>query len=231
MPTRATFIGSSSAAVLGFVAMKAADAAAPPAGGSVAPEQLVQRLVDGNKRFVDGTMIHEGTHVERREALTESQAPYCAVVSCADSRVPTEIVFDQTVGDLFVTRVAGNYAPDDILGSLEYAVEHLGTRLILVLGHESCGAVKAVYDAAKSHTELPSHLDVIQRALAPAIAPLAERNASLDEAIRANVRAVVERIKTADPTIAPAVRKGDVYVTGAVYHLGTGKVEFLSRGA
>src|ERR1700722_7149980 len=99
MPTRATFIGGSSAAALGLVTMRAADAAAPPAGGGVAPEQLVQRLVEGNKRFVDGTMIHEGTHVERREALTESQAPYCAVVTCADSRVATEIGFDQTVGD------------------------------------------------------------------------------------------------------------------------------------
>jgi carbonic anhydrase len=231
MPTRATFIGAGSAAALGLATVTAIDAAPADDTTTVPPEQLVQRLVDGNKRFVDGKMLNAGTHAERREALTDSQAPFCGIVSCADSRVPPELVFDQTIGDLFVTRVAGNYAPDDILGSLEYAIDHLGTRLIVVLGHEQCGAVKAVYDASKSHSDLPGHLDVIQRALQPAIAPLADQGAPLADAVRANVRAVVARVQAAGPSIAPAVSKNTVHVVGAVYHLDTGRVEFLARGA
>jgi carbonic anhydrase len=227
---RSTWIGGLSAATAIVGAGRPAWAAEPASTQVVPPEVLMRELLEGNRRFVAGTLRNGDGIVERRAALTGTQAPFAAIVSCADSRVPPELVFDQGLGDLFVTRVAGNFAPDDILGSLEYAVEHLHTRLIVVLGHEGCGAVKAVYEAIKTKTPLPPHLDAIERALRPPIEPIVAAGGTLDEAVSANVKAVVAHIAAAQPVIAPAVEHRTARVVGAEYHLGTGEVRILARG-
>src|SRR5438876_10670259 len=119
---------------------------------SVAPSEAISRLKEGNGRYAGGNLQHPGQTTERRAELANTQHPFATIVSCSDSRVPPEIVFDQGLGDLFVVRVAGNVIDDHALGSIEYAVDHLGVRLIVVLGHQSCGAVKAAKEtiAAKS---------------------------------------------------------------------------------
>src|SRR5438552_18099724 len=110
---------------------------------AVASAEAISRLKEGNGRYTSGTTQHPGQTAERRTELANTQHPFATIVSCSDSRVPPEIVFDQGLGDLFIVRVAGNVINDEGLGSIEYSVDHLGTRLILVLGHQSCGAVKA----------------------------------------------------------------------------------------
>jgi carbonic anhydrase len=226
VPTRAGFIAGGSAAVL--LATKAN--AAPPMGTSVVPtDVLLHKLLDGNRRFVDGKLVNRDGIAERREALAEGQAPYAAILTCSDSRVPPELVFDQHIGDLFVTRIAGNFASDDVLGSLEYTFEHLGTRLIVVLGHEKCGAVKATYDAIASHTPLPGYLLAIERGIRPAIEPVVRTRGSVDAAIRANVKATVTRISQAEPVLKKGAEAHALRVVAAEYRLATGTVEVLSR--
>jgi len=229
--TRGGFIAGASSVASAVALQSGAIAAAPTQTSLVPTKLLMQRLIDGNARYVEGKLEHKSNLVERREALTTSQAPFAAVVSCADSRCPVELVFDQGVGDLFVTRVAGNFASNDILGSLEYAVEHLGTRLIVVLGHEGCGAVKAVYDAIAAGQTLPIHLDSIQAGLSDAVKPIVSAKGSVDEAMIANVKATAHLIATTDPIIRPAAEEGRVRVVGAQYRLDTGKVHLVSQGA
>src|SRR5207253_8806048 len=116
---------------------------AQPGQPAVAPAEAIAKLKEGNGRYASGRLQRSGQRTERRAELTKDQHPFAVIVSCSDSRVPPEIVFDQGLGDLFVVRVAGNVIDDHSLGSIEYAVDHLGVRLIVVLGHQSCGAVKA----------------------------------------------------------------------------------------
>ena len=159
--------------------------------------------------------------------LKQGQAPFAAILSCADSRVVPNLVFVQGLGDLFVTRVAGNYPDDLVAGSLEYAVEHLGTRLVMVLGHEGCGAVSAVYSAIQTKTTLPPHLSTIQRFLAPGISDVVRAHGSQMAAVEANVRAAVTALKTLPPELSKDVSSGRVLVVGGVYELGSGQVRLL----
>jgi carbonic anhydrase len=211
--------------------------AASPTGGTgsgtglVPTEVLLRRLLEGNKRFVAADLPNGDKVAERREMLIDGQAPFASILTCADSRIIPNLVFIQDLGDLFVLRVAGNFASDPILGSLEYAFEHFGTRLIVVLGHEKCGAVKSVYDAIAHHQPLPEHLDAIENGMRKAIAPVVAAGGSLDAAMRANVRATVARISQAPPVLKPAVERRTVQVVGAEYRLGSGEVHLLSRGA
>ena len=129
------------------------------------PELALQQLLDGNKRFVDTSLTHPNQDSERRIALGDGQAPFAAVLACADSRVPPEVLFDQGLGDLFVVRVAGNILNDQLLGSLEYAAAHLDTPLIVVLGHTNCGAIGAVAQGAKLEGHIASLIPAIQPAV------------------------------------------------------------------
>src|SRR5206468_8535851 len=122
---------------------------------SVAPAEAISKLKEGNGRYTSGNLQHPGQTTERRNELAKTQHPFAAIVSCSDSRVPPEIVFDQGLGDLFIVRVAGNVINDEGLGSVEYTVDHLGTRLILVLGHQSCGAVKAAKETIAAKGKAP----------------------------------------------------------------------------
>ena len=122
---------------------------------TVPPAEAISKLKEGNGRYAGGNLQHPGQTIERRVELAKSQHPFATIVSCSDSRVPPEIVFDQGLGDLFVVRVAGNVIDDHGLGSIEYSVDHLGVRLIVVLGHQSCGAVKAARETTAARARLP----------------------------------------------------------------------------
>src|SRR6266545_5016526 len=126
---------------------------------SVAPAETISKLKEGNGRYTSGNLQHPGQTAERRTELAKTQHPFATIVSCSDSRVPPEIVFDQGLGDLFIVRVAGKVLNDEGLGSIEYSVDHLGTRLILVLGHQSCGAVKAARETIAAKGKAPGHIE------------------------------------------------------------------------
>jgi carbonic anhydrase len=223
---RAAFLAGSLAAIgAGFCDTAFA---AEPATSTVPPEQLLKRLMAGNKRFVNNDLPKLTEVTEKRELLVNSQAPFATILTCADSRVIPNFVFVQGVGDLFVARVAGNFPDDLVTGSIEYALEHLGTHLIMVLGHQNCGAVTAVYSAIETHETLPPHLTEIQELIAPGIAGVVKRKGSLDEAISANVRAAVANLKSTSPAISKGIADGKVLVVGGVYRLASGEVTLIS---
>jgi carbonic anhydrase len=224
---RADFMRSLAAVSALPTALGAAPTGNASPGHETPPERLLGRLMAGNKRFVDNDFPTVNRVAERRELLTESQAPFAAILGCADSRVVPNLVFVQGVGDLFVARVAGNYPDDLVIASLEYALEHLGTRLIMVLGHQNCGAVKAVYQAIETNKPLPTHLSTIENLLTPGIAGVVQARRSIEEAIEANVRAAVKTLRTTSPYLSEGVKSGHVLITGGVYQLGSGKVTLI----
>src|SRR6266404_5054617 len=146
------------AGLLGWSRFSGAAEPAHPDQPTVSPAEAVSRLKEGNGRYTSGNQQHPHESAERRAELTKSQHPFAIIVSCSDSRVPPEIVFDQGLGDLFALRVAGNVIGDHSLGSIEYAVDHLAVRLIVVLGHQSCGAVKAAKETIAAKTKAPAHI-------------------------------------------------------------------------
>jgi carbonic anhydrase len=159
-----------SAAVLGFVALAASMAFATSASApAVSPEEALNNLMDGNQRYVENQMT--GTKLcdlTTRSSLAKSQHPYAIILTCSDSRVPPEIIFDKGLGEIFVIRVAGNVPDPVVLGSIEYAAEHLGSPLVMVLGHERCGAVKATVDS-KGKSSGSKNIDAIVKAVAPSV--------------------------------------------------------------
>ena len=155
--------------------------------------------------------------------------PFASVLSCADSRIAPEYAFDAGRGDLFVCRVAGNFANDDTVASLEYSVAVLGAPLILVLGHDSCGAVDATIKSLKDGTTLPGHLPSLVKALTPAVNAVAQRPGNaLDNAIRQNVLDNVAKLKSAAPILSAAAEQGKIKVVGGIYRLKDGRVELLT---
>ena len=195
------------------------------------PNAVLSRLVEGNKRFVKGELTHPGRRPEDFAPLAEGQAPLAIIVGCADSRVSPELVFDQGVGDLFVVRVAGNVvsgAGPFIKGSVEFAVAELGARLIVVLGHEACGAVKAAVAHIDANDTLPGAIRDLVEVIRPAAQVVREKPGNkVENAIRANVEMGVERLKGLDPILSDLVKKGELKVVGAVYELRTGEVKWL----
>lgn len=202
-----------------------AEAAAPNA---IEPDAALRRLQEGNARYVAQTPV-EKDFSAGRAARAQAQYPIAAIVGCADSRVAPELLFDQPPGELFVTRVAGNFVNDDGLASLEYGVKFLGIPLIVVLGHSSCGAIDATIKVVQENAALPGHLPGLVSALEPAIkAAIAKKPANLlAEATSENVRQNVERLKAATPIISEFVAAGKVKVVGGVYDIGTGSVNLV----
>lgn len=198
-----------------------------PAGPApaIAPgEQAWQKLLDGNQRFMTNGALHPDQSPERRLEVSKGQKPFAIVLTCADSRLSPEILFDQGLGDLFVVRNAGNLLDDHTLGSIEYAVEHLHVSLLVVLGHSQCGAVSA----AVSGGEAPGHLHSVVEAIAPAV----EQTKGLagdkvDNAVRANAKRMAESAAGQDPLLAQAVKSGHLKVVAARYDLASGRVEPL----
>lgn len=190
-------------------------------------EEALTKLKQGNERFVQGKSIRPHQDLNRIKEVAAAQSPFATIVGCSDSRVPNEIIFDQGVGDLFIVRTAGQVSTYASWGSIEFAEELLGTKLIVVLGHTQCGAV----NAAVKLPEVPGHIVTLINAIKPAVEKAREQHPAdlLDAAIRENIRLQVEQLKSLEPTLAKRVREGSVKILGALYHLDTGKVEFLNQ--
>jgi carbonic anhydrase len=183
-----------------------------------------QRLLDGNKRYSDAEMTYPDSIAARRAEVAKGQHPFAAIVSCSDSRVPPEIVFDQGLGDLFVVRLAGNVVDDDALGSLEYAVEHLGVRYIMVLGHERCGAI----GAAVKGGDTCGHIGCLVMALQPAVDKARlEAGDVVENAVRANVAMAVAQLKSSKPILEDLFKKGELTIEGGRYDLDDGTVTII----
>lgn len=211
---------------LGTIAKEPEHAHAAP---KVSPTEALARLKVGNQRFVASKLEHPRQTAERRTELATSQHPFAVVLACADSRASPELVFDQGLGDVFVVRVAGNVLNEETVGSIEYAVEHLGTQLIVVLGHERCGAIAAARETIATKTEAPGHIQSLVKAIAPAVAATAGQDA--EATAKANERNVAKELRESAPILKEMVEKGTVSVVAAHYDLDTGAVEFLKEAA
>jgi carbonic anhydrase len=213
------------AALTAIGAMTAGPASAQPARSAETPDAALARLMEGNARYAAGK-LSERDYSVGRVARSQGQAPFAAILGCADSRVAPELAFDQSPGELFVVRVAGNFVTPDGLGSLEFGAAVLGTKVIMVLGHTSCGAVNATVDALQKGNTLPGHIADLVRAMKPGIEPVLKTpGADLQQrAMIANVQANVRRLQTEKPILGDMVAAGKLKVVGAYYDLPTGKV-------
>ncbi len=200
-------------------------AAEPPEPPLSSPEAALRRLQEGNRRYAEFRLRHPDQTPARRRETARGQHPFAVILGCADSRVAPEIIFDQGLGDLFVVRVAGNISDDAVLGSIEYAVGEFAVPVVMVLGHEKCGAVTATLEAMKDG-EVPGHLDALVKAIRPAVEKVqGQAGDLLDNAVRANVRLVVEELKSLSRIIARPVREGRLKLVGARYDLDSGQVD------
>lgn len=195
------------------------------------PAAALQQLRDGNARFVEGRPLSRNFPAQA-SATASGQYPFAVILSCLDSRQPVEIVFDQGIGDVFSARVAGNVLNDDILGSMEFACKLSGARLIAVIGHSNCGAVKGAIDnAALDH--LTGLLNKIKPAIAEIPASIQPRNSKnlvfVDDVAAANVRLVMKQIRERSPVLRAMLDRGEIKMVGGMYDLSTGEVKFLDE--
>ncbi len=230
-PSRRSLLGLGAAlALAGGMAGGVSTASAQTASPADVPtgEEALKRLMAGNARYVANKPRHRDFSAGRA-ARASSQHPFASIVGCADSRLAPELTFDQSAGDLFVVRVAGNFVNEDGLASLEFGAAVLQSPLILVLGHTRCGAISATIDAVKNGTQLPGHLPALVNAIRPAVIEAQKAGAAdmLEAATEANVRLNVERLKTAAPILAQRVAEKKLTVVGGVYDLATGKVKLI----
>jgi carbonic anhydrase len=197
-------------------------------GGGVTADQALQELLAGNRNFVAGNLDSLDNIVARRGQVASSQSPIAVIVSCSDSRVPPELVFDQTLGEVFVVRTAGQVIDEAARSSIVYAVDFLKAPLVLVMGHSRCGAVEAAVAAIQGNT-IPGYAFRLAEAIGPAVRRVQGQPGDLlDNAIRANVRLGVEQIRDSEPLLAEDVRQGRLTVVGAYYDFQTGQVTMLS---
>jgi len=234
--SRRSFLVSSGATLLastlsGNTAL-AAFADGPAPAQTVSSDEALHRLIEGNKRFVDGQITHPGRTPDDFKPLAAGQFPIAAIVCCADARVTPEILFDQGIGDLFVIAIAGNYiegAGASVKGSIEYAVAELNVPLVMVLGHSQCGAVKAAIKHLHDHDALPGAINDLVNNIKPAVVETEGKPGDpLENAIEANVHRGVAKLNTLAPVVAPAVKSGKIKVGGGVYDLATGAVKLLA---
>ena len=191
---------------------------------SFTPDQALQMLVAGNRRYASGQAAHPHQSAERCLEVVSGQHPFAVFLGCADSRVPPEVFCDQGLGDLFVVRNAGHVVDQVVLGSLEYAVDHLDAPLVMVVGHTHCGAVTAAVQGG----QVPGHISSIVDRIKPAVVASSRLagNAILN-AILEHVRLTVAAIKACEPILADAVKLGHLRVVGSLYHLDTGELELV----
>jgi carbonic anhydrase len=188
------------------------------------PDQALQRLMEGNQRFVNGRLENPRRDIARLREVAKTQKPFAAILGCADSRVPSEIIFDQGFGDLFICRVAGNIATPEEIGSLEFGSLVLGSKVIMVMGHKRCGAVDATIKGAQVPGQIASLLDAIKPAIKDSENQTGDR---LENATKANVLFQVEKLK-ASPVISQLIQEGKLKVAGGYYDLDTGAVTMVS---
>jgi carbonic anhydrase len=214
--------------LLSLLALPAFALAHPEGGGKPAQtkEDALQQLKEGNARFVGGKAVRRRLTVERVKETAKAQKPEAIILGCADSRVPPEIIFDEGIGDLFVVRVAGNIAEPATLGSIEYAAEHLGVALVVVLGHHGCGAIKAAAEASGS---VDGNVGAILKEVQPAVASARQapaREGLVNDAAHANVKLVSRQLLEESPVLKHLAEKGKVKIVTAVYDLESGRVEW-----
>ena len=214
-------VGSAAAGILASAGVEFAALRPSLAQSKLTPDAALQALMDGNQRYVDQklTFYREDLRILKRKTA-EKQEPFASVLSCADSRVPVEIMFDQSIGHVFVNRVAGNLATAETIASIEYGVAVLGTRALMVLGHANCGAVKASISAKA----VPGQISALYRHSRPAVD---EAHGDFDGAIRANARIQAKLITDSSPVVASAIKDAKLKVVAAYYDLATGKVTLL----
>ena len=205
-----------------------AEAASPPGPGGPTADEVLQQLLSGNQRFMKGETTNPRRAPEDYRPLAAGQRPLAVILGCADSRVAPELLFDQGIGDLFIVRVAGNVAGGGgafVKGSIEYGVAELGAPLVMVLGHTECGAIKAAIKHLDDKDPLPGAIGELVNRIRPAVIKAKSMPGDrLDNAIRANVALGVGTLRGLQPIVAPAVKRGQVKVVGALYDLRTGGV-------
>jgi carbonic anhydrase len=200
-------------------------AEAPPANA----DECLARLRQGNERFVAGTVRAYHENADWRKELVGDQHPFATILSCSDSRVPPELLFDQGFGDLFVNRVAGNIVDADNLGSIQYAVDHLHTRLVLVMGHEGCGAVTAALGSQTERTKEAKEIQILLAHILPAVKgidPTLGMPERVAQGVEANVRRSIQLLKD-NADLKEKIAGGHLKIVGGIYELETGKVRFL----
>ncbi|WP_449416457.1 carbonic anhydrase [Phormidium nigroviride] len=192
---------------------------------SITADQALKKLMEGNQRYIQQKRIFPDQNQARISEVANSQHPFATILGCSDSRVPPELLFDQGLGDIFDVRIAGNITDNTIIGSIEYSVAELGVPLILVLGHERCGAVKATLEG---HS-VPGHIGTVVAAIKPALEQVQNQSGDkLDNLVRANVKMSVDKLKASSPILAEAVKAGKLKIVGARYDLDTATVEIIS---
>ncbi|MGE5261537.1 MAG: carbonic anhydrase [Actinomycetota bacterium] len=201
---------------------------AEPPPNAISPEEALKRLMAGNARYAAGETECQDYSVGRAERAG-AQYPIVGVLSCSDSRVAPELLFEQGPGDVFVVRVAGNFVNVDGLASMEYAVKVLGVPLLMVLGHTNCGAIAAAVKVVTEHAELPGHLPDLVKAIEPAVISAHDKHTSdlVAATIEENVRLNVKRLIDDTPIIADALAAKKIAITGGVYDIATGKVGLI----
>lgn len=188
--------------------------------------EALDKLLDGNKRFVDSKSVHPDQAMKRVIEISKAQHPFAVIIACSDSRVSPEVIFDQGLGDIFVIRDAGNVLDNEVIGSIEYAVEHLNVPLVLVLGHEKCGAVTAAISGHKAE----GHIESLVKRILPAMKiAKTQKGDLLDNTIRENVKLEVKALKKSQPIIYKLVEEGKVQIVGGYYNIDDGTVKIISR--
>ena len=195
----------------------------------VTGDDELQRLIAGNKRFVSGTLKHPHLGNDWRKRISHGQKPFATILGCSDSRVPPELLFDQGFGDLFVIRVAGNVVDIDVTGSVEYGVDHLSTRLVVVMGHDGCGAVTAALGAKEEIAKEPKAIRALVKKIQPAVATVKKQQdfaAQLKQSVEANVRGSVQQLSNV-PDLQKAIAANKTKIIGCVYDINTGRIRTL----
>lgn len=201
----------------------------------IKPQEALNKLLKGNKRFVKNESIHPNRCQETKDSLLQEQRPFAVILSCSDSRVPIEIIFDAGFGDIFVVRTAGHVLSPEVMGSIEYAVKSLGVKLVMILGHDNCGAVQSAIKSYKTKSlhELSSNMKTIMTHIYPAIEGLVCETCNqefLDEAIKSNIIYQVKDLIKNDEYIAEKVQSKEIMVVGANYNLKTSNVDIIIKG-
>jgi carbonic anhydrase len=196
---------------------------------TIDPAGALSALLEGNTRFVEGRPQHPNQDVDRRAELRSGQNPFAVVFGCSDSRVAAEIIFDRGLGDLFMVRTAGHVVDAAVLGSMEFAVDKLGVPLVLVLGHDNCGAVSAAADSVESGT-LPSGYvrDIVER-ITPAVMAVRAAGGTMDDMVAENVRQAASLLLERSPVLAQEVESGRCRIVGVVYDLADGRVRVVDQ--
>ena len=201
-------------------------ASASEEAGSITPDLALQQLMEGNLRYAQGNASHPHQSLERRAELVSGQHPFAVILGCSDSRIPPELIFDQGLGDIFVIRTAGEVVDNASLASIEYAVEHLGVPLVMVLGHDSCGAVTAAVQGGEAEGHLGSLMDFILPAVEQA-REAGEGSDLLNSSIDNNIFNIVKELQESQPVLSEKVKAGELMILGAHYHLDSGEIEIL----